>query len=59
MIQIAKNSDILSAVDSGCSALLADGTIKLKSGVEISQVNEHSVVLSDSSEREADAVVYA
>ena len=49
----------LPAVDSGCSALIADGTIGLKAGLEVSRMTENSVILSDSSELEVDAIVYA
>ena len=39
--------------------LIADGKIKLKSGVTIAQINAHSVVLSDGTELPADLIVYA
>ena len=46
-------------IDVGASDLVADGKIKLKSGVDVVELKEHSVVLSDGSELEADLVVYA
>jgi putative flavoprotein involved in K+ transport len=46
-------------IDVGASELVADGKIKLKSGVTIEQIKEHSVVLSDGSELPADLIVYA
>ena len=46
-------------IDVGASDLVADGKIKLKSGVDVVELKEHSVVLSDGSELAADLVVYA
>ncbi|CAH2925419.1 MAG: Flavin-containing monooxygenase [uncultured Paraburkholderia sp.] len=46
-------------IDVGASELVADGRIKLKSGVDVVELKEHSVLLSDGSELEADLVVYA
>jgi putative flavoprotein involved in K+ transport len=46
-------------IDVGASELVADGKIKLKSGVDVVELKEHSVLLSDGSELEADLVVYA
>ncbi|MBB5393885.1 MULTISPECIES: NAD(P)/FAD-dependent oxidoreductase [unclassified Herbaspirillum] len=46
-------------IDVGASELVADGKIKLKSGVDVKELKEHSVVLSDGSELPADLVVYA
>jgi putative flavoprotein involved in K+ transport len=46
-------------IDVGASDLVADGKIKLKSGVDVVELKEHSVILSDGSELEADLVVYA
>jgi putative flavoprotein involved in K+ transport len=46
-------------IDVGASDLVADGKIKLRSGVDVVELKEHSVVLSDGSELEADLVVYA
>ena len=46
-------------IDVGAADLVADGKIKLKSGVDVVELKEHSVVLSDGSELEADLVVYA
>jgi putative flavoprotein involved in K+ transport len=46
-------------IDVGASDLVADGKIKLKSGVDVAELKEHSVVLSDGSELDADLVVYA
>jgi putative flavoprotein involved in K+ transport len=46
-------------IDVGASELVANGKIKLTSGVDVVELNEHSVLLSDGSELEADVVVYA
>jgi len=46
-------------IDVGASALIADGSIKLKSGVDVAAVKEHSVVFSDGTELPADLIVYA
>jgi putative flavoprotein involved in K+ transport len=46
-------------IDVGASELIANGSIKLKSGVEVSEIREHSVILSDGSELLADLIVYA
>ncbi|MBK4738054.1 NAD(P)/FAD-dependent oxidoreductase [Noviherbaspirillum pedocola] len=46
-------------IDVGASELVANGDIKLKSGVNIARIKEHSVELSDGTELEADLLVYA
>ncbi|KAA0998914.1 NAD(P)/FAD-dependent oxidoreductase [Paraburkholderia panacisoli] len=46
-------------IDVGASELVANGKIKLKSGVDVVELKEHSVLLSDGSELEADVLVYA
>jgi putative flavoprotein involved in K+ transport len=46
-------------IDVGASELIADGRVKLKSGVAVERIKEHSVVLSDGSELPADLIVYA
>ena len=46
-------------IDVGASELIADGSIKLKSGVDVTEIRAHSVVLSDGTELPADLVVYA
>ena len=46
-------------IDVGASELVADGRIKLKSGVNIERLNPHSVSFTDGSELPADLVVYA
>jgi len=46
-------------IDVGASELVANGSIKLKSPVEVEEIREHSIVLSDGSELEADVMVYA
>ena len=46
-------------IDVGASELVADGKIKLKSGVGIAQIKPDSVVLSDGIELPADLIVYA
>ena len=46
-------------IDVGASELIADGKIKLKSGVTIAEIKEHSVVLTDGTELPADLIVLA
>lgn len=46
-------------IDVGASELIAEGKIKLRSGVNIARIKAHSVVLTDGSELPADVIVYA
>jgi putative flavoprotein involved in K+ transport len=46
-------------IDVGASEHIANGDIKLKSGVTITEIKDHSVALSDGSELPADLIVYA
>jgi putative flavoprotein involved in K+ transport len=46
-------------IDVGASELVADGKIKLKSGVGVEKIKKHSVLLSDGTELPADLIVYA
>ena len=46
-------------IDVGASELVANGSIKLRSGVHIERINPRSVTLSDGSELPADLIVYA
>ena len=46
-------------IDVGACDLVADGRIKLKSGVDVDHLTEHSVVLTDGTELPADLIVYA
>ena len=46
-------------IDVGASELVANGSIKLRSGVHIERINPKSVTLSDGSELAADLLVYA
>jgi putative flavoprotein involved in K+ transport len=46
-------------IDVGASELIAEGKIKLKSGVGIERIKEQSLVLSDGTELPADLIVYA
>jgi putative flavoprotein involved in K+ transport len=46
-------------IDVGASELVANGSIKLRSGVTIERINQRSVTLSDGSELPADLIVYA
>jgi putative flavoprotein involved in K+ transport len=46
-------------IDVGASELVANGSIKLKSHVNIQQIKPRSVVLTDGTELEADVLVYA
>jgi putative flavoprotein involved in K+ transport len=46
-------------IDVGACDLVIDGSIKLKSGVDVSHLTENTVVLKDGTELPADLVVYA
>ncbi|MEL7157162.1 MAG: NAD(P)/FAD-dependent oxidoreductase [Actinomycetota bacterium] len=46
-------------IDVGASELVANGSIKLRSGVNIAEIKERSVVLTDGSELPADLIVLA
>ena len=46
-------------IDVGAADLIADGKIKLKSGVTIAEIKAHSVVLTDGTELSADLIVLA
>jgi putative flavoprotein involved in K+ transport len=46
-------------IDVGASELIADGRIKLRSGIEVDRLTETAIVLNDGSELPADLVVYA
>ena len=46
-------------IDVGASELVADGSIKLKSKVEVKEITENGVRFSDDSELPADLIVYA
>ena len=46
-------------IDVGASQLLIDGKVKLKSGVNVTEVKENSVVFDDGSELPADLIVLA
>jgi putative flavoprotein involved in K+ transport len=46
-------------IDVGASELVANGSIKLRSGVTIERINPRSVSLSDGTELPADLIVYA
>ena len=46
-------------IDVGASELVAKGSIKLRSGVNIERISPKSVTLSDGSELPADVIVYA
>ena len=46
-------------IDVGASDLVADGSIGLVSGVGVERINEHSVLLTDGTELDADLIVYA
>ena len=46
-------------IDVGASELIANGSVKLKSGITIDSIKPNSVVLSDGTELEADVIVYA
>ena len=46
-------------IDVGASELVANGDIKLKSGVAVAEIKENSVAFADGSELPADLIVYA
>ena len=46
-------------IDVGASDLVADGKIKLKSGVGVERIKEHSIVFTDGSELPADLIIFA
>jgi cation diffusion facilitator CzcD-associated flavoprotein CzcO len=46
-------------INIGASELVADGRVKLKSGVELAEVKEQSVVFTDGSEIDADLILFA
>ena len=46
-------------IDVGASELIANGSIKLRSGVDVEEIREHSVVLNDGTELSAHLIVYA
>jgi len=46
-------------IDVGASELVANGSVHLKSGVNIAKIKPKSVVLTDGTELEADLIVYA
>ena len=46
-------------IDVGAAELVANGDVKLKSGVDVVEIKERAVVLSDGTELPADLIVYA
>jgi len=46
-------------IDVGASEMVADGRIKLRSGVDVAEITEHAVRFGDGSELPADLIVYA
>ena len=46
-------------INIGASELIAEGKVKLKHGVELAAVKEHSVVFTDGSEIDADLILFA
>jgi len=46
-------------IDVGAAELVASGEVKLKSAVDVVEIKEHAVLLSDGSELPADLIVYA
>lgn len=46
-------------IDVGTSQVIADGGIKVKSGVELSEVTSRGIVFADGEELEADEIVFA
>ena len=46
-------------IDVGASALIADGSIKIKQGHEIKQINANSLTFADGEELPADEIIFA
>lgn len=46
-------------INIGASELIADGEVKLKSGVELTELRDHTAIFSDGSEIEVDLVLFA
>ena len=46
-------------IDVGASELVINGSVKLKSGVNIKRIKENSVMLTDGTELPANLIVYA
>jgi putative flavoprotein involved in K+ transport len=46
-------------INIGASELIADGSVKLKSGVELAEVRERTAVFTDGSEIEVDLILFA
>jgi len=46
-------------IDTGCSQLIADGQIKVKSGHSISHLDEDGIIFDDNSRLDVDEVVFA
>ncbi|KAJ7771531.1 FAD/NAD-P-binding domain-containing protein [Mycena metata] len=49
----------LIAVDVGCAELIRSGKVKIKQGVELAEFNTDSVLFTDGSSLDADAVIFA
>jgi putative flavoprotein involved in K+ transport len=46
-------------IDVGAAELIANGSVKLKSRVDVKEIREHSVLFSDGSALPADMIIYA
>ena len=46
-------------LDVGCAQRIVDGSIKVKSKVEIAKLDSNKVIFSDGTETEADIVIFA
>ncbi|KAJ7078780.1 FAD/NAD-P-binding domain-containing protein [Mycena epipterygia] len=46
-------------LDVGCGKLIGSGQVKIKHGVEIAKLTEHSVIFTDGSSLPADAIIFA
>ncbi len=51
--------NVFAGLDKGGADLIAEGKIRVKSGISVDKFTEQSVLLSDGSELEADAVIFA
>ncbi|EIN03561.1 FAD/NAD(P)-binding domain-containing protein [Punctularia strigosozonata HHB-11173 SS5] len=49
----------LGGIDVGCAALIADGKVEVKQGVEVARFDKNGILFSDGTETEADAVLFA
>ena len=56
---LANPDPIRKVIDVGCAELIISGKVKVKQGVEIDHLTDSTVVFTDGSELEADAIILA